>query len=147
MPAGVVERYFLEPAADNFPDDILNGPRFGSENLDPGVLEHLHGSKTHAAGNDGIDLSSLEGRNRMALAMGVVLIAVVDDLDALPFNIDESEEGGASEVPVDPGLQTLIRFGRDADFHGRTPPRKPSRPPLPPQPRSAGTRWKSAFPH
>jgi hypothetical protein len=25
-------------------------------------------------------------------------------------------------MPVDPGLHALICFGRNADFHGRTPP-------------------------
>jgi hypothetical protein len=43
-------------------------------------------------------------------------------------------------MPVDPGLQALIRFGRNAYLHGRTPPRKPPRSLLHPQPRSAGTR-------
>jgi hypothetical protein len=147
MAAGIVERDFLEPVSGDLPDDILNGPGLGSENFDPGVLEHLHGSKTHAPGDDRLDFSSLEGRNRMTLAMGVSLVPVVDDFDALPFDIDESEEGSAAEMPVDPGLQTLIRFGRNAYFHGRTPPRKPPRPALRLQPRSAGTRWISAFPH
>jgi hypothetical protein len=104
MPAGIVERDFLEPVSGEVTDDIRNGPGLGSENLDPGVLEHLHGAKTHAPGNDGIDLSPLEGRDRMALAMGVGLVAVVDDFDALPFDINESKERGAAEMPVDRGL-------------------------------------------
>jgi hypothetical protein len=122
MPTGLVEGDFLEPASGNLLNDILNGPRLGSENLDPGVMEHLNGPEAHASGNDGLDLSSLEGRDRMALAMGVGLVPIVDDFDTLPFDIDESEEGGAAEMPVDPGLQALIRFGRNAHFHGRTPP-------------------------
>ena len=122
MPAGVIERDFLELGPGNLLNDIVNGPRLGSENLDPGVMEHLNGPETHASGNNRFDLSSLKGRNRMALAMGVRLVPIVDDFDTFPFDIDESEEGGAAEMPVDPGLQALIRFGWNAHFHGRTPP-------------------------
>jgi hypothetical protein len=50
-------------------------------------------------------------------------------------------------MPVNPGLQALIRFSRNANFHGRTPRRKPPRSALRPQPRSAGAQWMSAFPH
>jgi hypothetical protein len=85
-------------------------------------MEHLDGPEAHASRNDRFDLSSLEGRDRMTLPMGVVLVAIVDDFDALPFDIDESEEGGAAEMSVDTGLEALICFGRNADFHGRTPP-------------------------
>jgi hypothetical protein len=147
MPAGIVERDFLEPVSGDLPNDILNGPRLGSENLDPGVMEHLDGPETHASGNDGLDLSSLEGRNRVALAMGVGLVPIVDNLDSLPFDIDKGEVGGAAEMPVDPGLEALIRSGRNAYFHGRTPPQKPPRPALRPKPRPAGTKWMSAFLH
>jgi len=62
MPAGIVERDFLELAPGDLLNDILNGPALGSENLDPGVMEHPDGPKTHASGNERFDLSSLEGR-------------------------------------------------------------------------------------
>jgi hypothetical protein len=147
MPTGIVERDFLEPVSGNLLNDIINGPRLGSENLDPGIMEHLHGPETHASGDDRFDLSSLERRDRVALAMGMGLVPIVDDFDTLRFDIDKGEVGGAAEVPVDPGLKAFICFGRNANFHGRTPPpRKPPWPALHPQPRSAGTRWMSAFP-
>jgi hypothetical protein len=117
-----VECNLLEPVSGDLLNDILNGPRLGSENLDPGVMEHLDGPETHASGNDRFDLSSLERRDRMALAMGMGLVRIVDNFDTLPFDIDKGEVGGAAEMPVDPGLEALICFGRNAYFHGRTPP-------------------------
>jgi hypothetical protein len=140
MPAGIIEGDLLELAIGDLLNNILNGPRRGSENLDPGVMEHLDSPETHASGNDRFDLSSLEGRNRIALSVGVGIVPIVDDFDAFPFDIDESEEGGAAEMPVDGGLQALIRFGWNAHFHGRAPRRKPPRPALRPQPRSADAR-------
>lgn len=140
MPAGVVERDFLEPVSSDLPNDILDGPGLSSENLNAGVPEHLHGPETHASGDDRFDLSSLEGGDRMALAVSVGLVPVVNDFDALPLDIDEGEKRSAAEMPVDAGLQALIRFGRNADLHGRAP-----RPAPRPQPRPAGARWMLAL--
>ncbi len=50
------------------------------------------------------------------------LVPIVDNFDTLPVDIDKGEVRGAAEMPVDPGLHALICFGRNADFHGRTPP-------------------------
>ncbi len=122
MPTGIIEGDFLEPVSGDLLNDILNGPGFSSKNLDPSVMEHLDGPETHAAGNDRFDLSSLKGRNRMTLAMGVGLVPIVDNFDALAFDIDEGEEWGAAEMSVNPGLKALICFGRNTNFHGRTPP-------------------------
>jgi len=55
-------------------------------------LEHLHGPEPHASGDDRFDLSSLEGSDRMALAVGMGLVSVVDDFDALALDFDEGEE-------------------------------------------------------
>jgi hypothetical protein len=62
MPAGVIECDLLELAPGDLLNNILNGPHLGSENLDPGVMEHPDGPETHASGDDRFDLSSLEGR-------------------------------------------------------------------------------------
>jgi hypothetical protein len=59
MPAGIVECDLSELAPGDLLNDILAGPRLGSENFDPGVMEHLDGPETHASGNDRFDLSSL----------------------------------------------------------------------------------------
>jgi hypothetical protein len=63
----------------------------------------------------------------MALAMGVGLVPIVDDSDGLRFGFHKGEEGGAAEMPVDPGLQAVLRFGRNAYLHGRISPGKPPR--------------------
>ena len=60
MPAGLIECDFLEPISGDLLNDILNGPRLGSEHLDPGIMEHLHGPEAHASGDDRFDLSPLE---------------------------------------------------------------------------------------
>lgn len=115
--AGVCCRKLGKLAALNHFDVLPHRSLHGPEDIQSFRLELHQGAHADSTRGDAIHLASAKGFDRLAHAVRVVLIAVLNLFDAKGFRIDDDKARGGPKVTENDAIQALQIFRGKTDLH------------------------------
>ena len=97
--AGIVHGQLFKILRIERADDVLHRAGHCSEYLDARLVKHHNGAGPHSSGDHYVDSPALQRCNRVARAMLMMVVCIIDDFDGFHIRVINRKKGALPKWP------------------------------------------------